>query len=95
MKSKPGDVEEPRDKGLQSTVLLTSYEYLGDFSATPPWHSRAMSCDDCRVSWTGCWDNFQCPKCGMGDLPGFGGEPMTLSELKAMHEESLLANKLL
>jgi hypothetical protein len=72
-----------------STVLLSSYEYLGDFSAAPPWLSRSMSCDDCRVSWTGCWDNFQCPKCGMGDLPGFGGEPITLAELKSMHEECL------
>ncbi len=78
---------------VASTDLFASYEYLGDFSSTPPWHSRAMSCDDCRVSWTGCWDNFQCPKCGMGDLPGFDGQPMTLSELKAMHEESLPPNK--
>jgi hypothetical protein len=65
------------------------YNYLGDFSATPPWHSRSMSCDNCRVSWTGCWDNFQCPNCGMGDLPGFGEKPMTISELKAMLQESL------
>jgi hypothetical protein len=71
-------------------VLFPSYEYLGDFSATPPWHSRSMACDDCRVSWTGCWDNYQCPKCGMGDLPSFGGELITLAELKSMHKESLL-----
>lgn len=45
------------------------YEYLGDLSATPPWFSVGMSCDKCKVSWTGCWDNFQCPKCGEGDLP--------------------------
>ena len=45
------------------------YKYLGDFSATPPWHSRSMQCDICEVSWTGCWDNFQCPKCGQGELP--------------------------
>ena len=45
------------------------YAYLGDFSATPPWYSIAMSCDDCKVSWTGCWDNYQCPKCGKGELP--------------------------
>lgn len=47
----------------------TSYKYLGDFSATPPWHSRDMSCDDCKVSWTGCWDNFQCPVCQRGEVP--------------------------
>lgn len=54
--------------------MTEPYKYLGDFSATPPWHSRSMSCDDCRVSWTGCWDNFQCPKCGKGDLPEYAGE---------------------
>lgn len=43
--------------------------YLGDFSATPPEHSRHMECYDCGVTWTGCWDNFQCPKCGEGELP--------------------------
>lgn len=47
----------------------TEYTYLGDLSATPPWHSKSMSCDDCRVRWVGCWDNFQCPKCGQGELP--------------------------
>ena len=48
---------------------MFGYKYLGNFSATPPWHDVAMSCDDCKVSWTGCWDNFQCPKCGKGELP--------------------------
>lgn len=51
-----------------------SYEYLGDFSATPPWHSRSMNCNACKVRWTGCWDNFQCPKCGKGELPTNGLE---------------------
>lgn len=45
------------------------YEYLGDFSATPPWFSVSMQCDNCKVSWTGCWDNYQCPRCGEGELP--------------------------
>lgn len=45
------------------------YEYLGDFSATPTGRSVYLICHDCGVSWTGCWDNFQCPKCGKGDLP--------------------------
>lgn len=48
---------------------MSGYKYLGDFSATPPWYSVSMSCDDCRVSWSGCWDNFECPKCGKGELP--------------------------
>lgn len=49
--------------------MSDGYENLGDLSATPPWFSVAMSCDKCRVQWTGCWDNYQCPKCGDGDLP--------------------------
>ncbi len=44
-------------------------KYLGDFSAAPPWFSILMECHDCNVSWTGCWDNFECPKCGHGELP--------------------------
>lgn len=52
-----------------------SYKYLGNFSATPPEHSRAMSCDDCRVEWVGCWDNFQCPQCGRGELPKYESLP--------------------
>lgn len=54
--------------------------YLGDFSATPPWHSRHMTCTSCNVSWTGCWDSFQCPRCGEGDLP--------CSELERLFEQS-------
>lgn len=49
--------------------MPVEYEYLGDVSATPPWFSRYMTCDKCHVSWTGCWDNFQCPRCGEGELP--------------------------
>lgn len=45
------------------------YKYLGNFSATPPWFDVSMSCHICKVSWTGCWDNFQCPVCGEGELP--------------------------
>lgn len=45
------------------------YRYLGNFSATPPWFDVSMRCDNCRVRWTGCWDNFQCPICGEGELP--------------------------
>jgi hypothetical protein len=48
---------------------MAVYEHLGNFAACEPWAAQGMSCDDCKVSWTGCWDNFQCPKCGKGDLP--------------------------
>jgi anaerobic ribonucleoside-triphosphate reductase len=49
--------------------MSLDYEYLGDFSATPVWHTRHMVCHECKVSWGGCWDNFECPKCGNGDIP--------------------------
>lgn len=58
----------------------SEYKYLGDFSATPPWHSRSMSCDKCKVRWTGCWDNFQCPKCGDGELPSNDVAPRAKDE---------------
>jgi len=45
------------------------YQHLGYFSACEPWAAQHMQCDDCMVSWTGCWDNFECPKCGCGELP--------------------------
>lgn len=45
------------------------YKYLGDLSAVDPPYVRHMECHDCKVSWGGCWDNFQCPKCGEGELP--------------------------
>ncbi len=52
----------------------SDYEYLGNFAACEPWAAQGMSCDDCKVSWTGCWDNFQCPKCGNGELPSVGDD---------------------
>jgi len=44
-------------------------EYLGNFAACEQWAAQLMTCYECNVSWTGCWDNFQCPKCGKGELP--------------------------
>jgi hypothetical protein len=61
---------------------LTRYEHLGDLSATPPWHSRHMTCEPCRVSWTGCWDNFQCPRCAKGELPTHDGSAGGMIENK-------------
>ena len=48
---------------------INNYEYLGDLSAVDPPYVRHMMCHDCKVEWGGCWDNFQCPKCGKGELP--------------------------
>lgn len=66
---------------------MTSYKYLGDFSATPPQYSRGMSCDKCMVSWTGCWDNFMCPKCGEGEIPVYGGFEEFFGKLDKKREE--------
>ena len=48
---------------------MSEYTYAGNFSAVDPAYSRGMACHECKVSWTGCWDNFQCPKCSKGELP--------------------------
>tara|TARA_R110000772_G_scaffold86268_1_gene180661 strand:+ start:924 stop:1118 length:195 start_codon:yes stop_codon:yes gene_type:complete len=48
---------------------MNGYQFIGNFSAVEPVYSRHMSCHDCEVEWTGCWDNFQCPKCGAGEIP--------------------------
>lgn len=48
---------------------MDGYKYLGNFSAVDPQYSVGMTCHDCMVEWTGCWDNFECPKCGKGELP--------------------------
>ena len=53
---------------------LNEYEHLGNLSAVDPWHRRFMQCHDCQVSWDGCWDNFQCPRCGNGELPSYAKE---------------------
>lgn len=49
--------------------MSVSYNYLGNYSAAEPDRSQLMYCDHCLVSWTGCWDNFECPICGKGELP--------------------------
>jgi len=54
---------------------VNDYKYLGNFAACEPWAAVGMSCDKCKVQWTGCWDNYQCPKCGEGELPWLGDEP--------------------
>lgn len=63
-------VPEPAAARAETRALLGEpYEYAGNFSAVDPAYSVGMSCHHCRVSWTGCWDNFQCPRCGVGELP--------------------------
>lgn len=62
-----GDVQEMFEK--KGGERVSEYTYLGNFSAVDPAYSIGMSCDSCKVEWTGCWDNFQCPKCGEGELP--------------------------
>jgi hypothetical protein len=45
------------------------YKDYGDLSAVDQPYRRRMSCEKCRTKWYGCWDSFQCPECGDGDLP--------------------------
>lgn len=49
--------------------VIDDYRDLGNLSAVEPQYARAMFCDECMVRWTGCWDNFQCPQCGQGEIP--------------------------
>jgi len=56
------------------------YKNLGDLSAVEPWHRVAMCCHDCKLEWSGCWDNFQCPKCGKGELPYDKGSDKVIIE---------------
>ena len=51
------------------TYPVPSYRDLGDLSAVDPVYSRTMYCDACMVRWLGCWDAFECPQCGQGELP--------------------------
>lgn len=60
--------------------LEDDYEYIGNFSAVDPAYSRAFSCDKCEVSYTGCADNFMCPKCGGGELPRADNNLLKLSQ---------------
>ncbi len=54
-----------RDRGMSD-----NYAYMGNYSAAEmPGASRLMGCHECKVEWTGCWDNFECPKCGRGEIP--------------------------
>lgn len=39
------------------------YQNLGDFSQTPPGRKIFLWCDKCCVTWTGCQDAAECPKC--------------------------------
>jgi hypothetical protein len=58
----------------KGTIDQAGVEYLGNFAACEPWAAKSMQCDKCMVSWTGCWDNFQCPHCGEGELPFYPSE---------------------
>jgi hypothetical protein len=49
--------------------MSESPKYIGDFAACEAWAARLLTCSRCNVCWTGCWDNFQCPTCGEGDVP--------------------------
>ena len=50
-------------------VTKDGWKDYGDLSAVEPPYRVSMQCDACRTRWYGCWDNFQCPECGEGELP--------------------------
>lgn len=50
---------------------MDGYEHLGFLSSAPPDRSVALSCARCRVSWTGCADAGDCPRCGDDRLTPF------------------------
>ena len=72
---------------------MSEYKYLGYFAACEPWAAQGMSCDDCKVSWTGCWDNFQCPQCGKGELPSMEIESNDANDFYARGEHLLGVTK--
>lgn len=45
------------------------YKDYGNLSAVDPPYQGSMTCEKCKTRWLGCWDNFQCPECGEGELP--------------------------
>ena len=58
-------------------MKINEYKYIGNYSAVDPVYSIHMTCDFCKVSWTGCWDNFQCPLCEKGELPWLIDDDLT------------------
>ena len=55
--------------GLRYRIGKDGYRDYGDLSAVDPPYQRGMECDRCKTRWKGCWDSFQCPECGKGELP--------------------------
>lgn len=50
--------------GDAMSPMTDYYENLGDLNAAPPERSIFLYCDKCRVKWTGCQDQSECPRCG-------------------------------
>ena len=60
----------------EQELMESKFVYVGNFSAVDPPYSILQCCYDCKVEWTGCWDNFMCPKCGKEEIPkGLDNEP--------------------
>lgn len=49
------------------------YKKIDTGIGADPIHKVEMYCDNCKVRWDGCWDNFSCPICGNGDPPWLDG----------------------
>lgn len=44
--------------------MNTPYDHLGFLSSASPERSIALWCNKCRVSWVGCQEAAECPRCG-------------------------------
>jgi hypothetical protein len=58
------EMTDEHDKAAANAAISEAYENLGFLSAAPPERSISLSCDKCRVRWTGCQDAAECPRCG-------------------------------
>lgn len=57
--------------GMTPKFRLTAdgWKDYGYLAAVESPYAISMRCAKCRTRWTGCWDAFECPECGEGELP--------------------------
>jgi len=42
-------------------------QLLDNLHSPRPVYTVKLNCQYCELSWSGCYDNFHCPKCNSGD----------------------------
>jgi hypothetical protein len=45
-----------------------THKYLGSMNQMQDSFGRLMNCNNCNVSWVGCWDNHECIYCGYSGI---------------------------